>query len=189
MDNDLWNFLNDYGEWWPIAVAVLTLLLLFITHRRLRGKMPVKLTPEQKAEALAKRKAQKQAARDKEKVLVCDRITDVLEDLYFKNKISKRRRDYFYSRIAAACGLKELLPKPKPDPSWPWNIKRPKMPPLEILQKRAAALKEAVSTRLAGGIPGPKKPIPGPKPGERIPRKTSGRLATIRARRAQSTGD
>lgn len=45
--------------------------------------------------------------------LVSDAITDGLEELYFRHKITKRQRDRWYARFAAEHHLTDLVPRKK----------------------------------------------------------------------------
>jgi hypothetical protein len=63
--------------------------------------------------------------------MISDAITDALEDLYYKEKITKKQRDRWYARFASQHALTDLVPRRK-----------------KVCKSRANWLKEQIKYRL-----------------------------------------
>lgn len=57
------------------------------------------------------------------RVIMADRITDALEDLYYSDKITRDERDQWYVMIGSRCDLPDLLPKYKVNHPHPEDLK------------------------------------------------------------------
>lgn len=157
-----------------VAIALFMMGLLDLFKRGKQTMTAVRMTKEQKREALAKYKAQKNAIRDTEKMMVADAIAEALDNLYHDHPEFTRKK-YFTDRLAATMGLKDLLPKPESkwqkEPSSLWN-----KIPVWLRIERLQALKAKLEAQ-RGKIAGPRKPIPG-KPGSTT--RAKGKFAAIK---------
>jgi hypothetical protein len=113
-------------DWFSILVGCVSAALVCI-GAELYKKLTTKTPLEMEAVVKMNMKRRKLYVRAR----IAQAICDSLEELYFKEKITRWERDYWYQKIGSRCDLLDLLPRgPKLDYPHPEDLKQ------ELLNRR-----------------------------------------------------